>query len=185
MIKASYQIDSNPDWDDPATWELTTEMSLQIREQIIRYSLEEVPELMEFALSVIEEERRMIPKIAQQKINKQMDEEAIKRGLDKLVGYWRLDKDIDSVLPWPEPQDTDFKEKEEFLSRLKVIEENSEEIHFKGFSICRICGTVNGSSEYTNTFTWPSGYSHYIAAHNVRPDCKFFEFVMGESACFQ
>ncbi|MCI4066122.1 hypothetical protein MRQ36_27670 [Micromonospora sp. R77] len=42
-----------------------------------------------------------------------------------------------------------------------------------GHSLCRLCGTRNGSSELTDGkyFVWPEGLAHYIDAHNVRlPD---------------
>jgi hypothetical protein len=39
-----------------------------------------------------------------------------------------------------------------------------------GFSLCRICGTRNGSAELTDGehFVWPEGLPHYIEAHAVR-----------------
>lgn len=40
---------------------------------------------------------------------------------------------------------------------------------YMGVSPCRICGALNGSSEYTDgRFLWPEGLAHYIEEHNVR-----------------
>lgn len=41
---------------------------------------------------------------------------------------------------------------------------------YRGWSDCRICGKPNGSSDKTNgKLVWPSGFSHYIRQHSVRP----------------
>ncbi|WP_127502582.1 hypothetical protein [Actinoplanes solisilvae] len=42
-----------------------------------------------------------------------------------------------------------------------------------GFSVCRVCGDDNGSTELTDGehFVWPEGLAHYVEAHDVRlPD---------------
>ncbi|GIE90158.1 hypothetical protein [Actinoplanes regularis] len=39
-----------------------------------------------------------------------------------------------------------------------------------GFSVCRVCGIRNGSTELTDGehFVWPEGLSHYVESHDVR-----------------
>ncbi|GIJ50946.1 hypothetical protein Val02_78320 [Virgisporangium aliadipatigenens] len=42
-----------------------------------------------------------------------------------------------------------------------------------GISVCRLCGTANGSAEQTDGdhFVWPDGLAHYVAEHGVQlPD---------------
>jgi len=39
-----------------------------------------------------------------------------------------------------------------------------------GFSVCRLCGVANGSTEQTDGehFVWPEGLAHYLEEHGVR-----------------
>lgn len=49
----------------------------------------------------------------------------------------------------------------------------------RGSSRCRICGDRNGSYEQTDgTYVWPSGFSHYIRHHGVRPAADFIVHCM-------
>jgi len=51
---------------------------------------------------------------------------------------------------------------------------------YKGSSTCRICGITNGSEERTDgVYYWPTGYSHYIRDHAVRPPTLFVRHVLG------
>lgn len=39
---------------------------------------------------------------------------------------------------------------------------------YKGWSNCRICGAVNGTTDMTDgVYVWPSGLYHYVEAHKV------------------
>lgn len=50
---------------------------------------------------------------------------------------------------------------------------------WRGFSHCRICGCTNGSEDISDgVYRWPSGYAHYIEAHDVRPPQAFIDHVM-------
>ena len=50
---------------------------------------------------------------------------------------------------------------------------------YRGWSDCRVCGKHNGSVEFTlNNFTWPEGYKHYIAEHNVHPPPNFVAMIL-------
>lgn len=43
---------------------------------------------------------------------------------------------------------------------------------YRGFSLCRVCGCQNGSSELADgVWVWPEGLAHYVRRHGVRlPD---------------
>lgn len=99
-------------------------------------------------------------------------------------GFWKQSKDEVSELPWPEESSKDFKNKDKFLENLHEKQVfNAQAIHFKGFSICRVCGINNGSIEYVSEydgvrFKWPEGYAHYIEKHGVYPSKEFYDFIM-------
>ncbi|MHA2427917.1 MAG: hypothetical protein ACXADB_07835 [Candidatus Hermodarchaeia archaeon] len=51
--------------------------------------------------------------------------------------------------------------------------------HQKGWSDCRVCGKMNGSTEQTDgTYIWPDGFAHYIIEHNVKPPQEFIDHVI-------
>lgn len=96
------------------------------------------------------------------------------------IGFWRSSKDDDVQLPWPEDYIKNGGWEElsrgcmspEELKKIVLEYLNSfEEInHYRGISICRICGIANGCCERTDgEFLWPIGYSHYVEIHNVLP----------------
>ncbi len=94
---------------------------------------------------------------------------------DRIEGYWkgRLTPD----LPMP-VGDVRWDEREAFLERLDALERFATERHTKGFSLCRLCGEVNGSSEYRmDGWRWPEGLRHYLSDHGVRPSADFEAFV--------
>ena len=69
-----------------------------------------------------------------------------------------------------------------FLKRLAEVEANLRPLHYKGFSLCRLCGEHNGSQEFIyKGWTWPSGSRHYLEKHDVRPSLAFEEFIHGEN----
>lgn len=96
------------------------------------------------------------------------------------IGFWK--SSMSPELPMPVPHNIPFEGKNEFIKRLRAIEENkATKMSYRGFSICRICNEVNGSAEYSfSGFTWPSGYLHYIQDHNVIPEKDFFDFIMND-----
>lgn len=97
-------------------------------------------------------------------------------------------------LPMPIAQAEKWKGREDFLKALAHVEGavglnllKGIIVHYRGWSTCRLCGEKNGSSEYRcismeSTWEWPSGYAHYVAAHNVRPSQAFQEFILTASA---
>ena len=46
-----------------------------------------------------------------------------------------------------------------------------------GFSVCRVCGILNGNTEMTDGehFVWPEGLGHYVESHNVRLPAEVLE----------
>ena len=50
---------------------------------------------------------------------------------------------------------------------------------YDGWSTCRICGTHAGTEcLFDGTFVWPSGFSHYLREHGVKPDPRFIAHVL-------
>jgi hypothetical protein len=96
-------------------------------------------------------------------------------------GFWKQDKN-DSKLPWPSGGQTPWRGRAKFLQELAIKEGQAKKLRTKGFSLCRICKEANGSITFQlNGWIWPSGYRHYIEAHNVRPSLAFQEWVLGET----
>lgn len=97
--------------------------------------------------------------------------------MPKLEGFWKGPGQTE--LPMPVEHGIPFPEKDDFVARLKSIQKRAQIIHFKGFSRCRICNKINGTTEYSYSgWNWPEGYLHYIVDHNVSPSVEFFNFVM-------
>lgn len=63
------------------------------------------------------------------------------------------------------------------------LESGDEAERYRGFSMCRICGCMNGSSELTDgTYLWPSGLTHYVEEHDLKPPQDFIDHVK-KSSC--
>jgi len=94
-------------------------------------------------------------------------------------GYWRATIDERSDLPWPTP-DTEWTGRAVFLRFLDGIEAHAERIAYRGMSICRVCGRLNGHEGLRLAgWEWPAGYKHYIADHGVRPSLAFERYILG------
>ena len=92
-------------------------------------------------------------------------------------GFWRLSKDADENLPWPEPDPT-WVHRLTFLEALDRVEEIAEKVPAGGFSFCRLCGCRNGSQQLAlDRWQWPEGFRHYIVVHQVRPSSEFENFI--------
>jgi len=95
----------------------------------------------------------------------------------KIEGYWYSKHE--SKYPMPVANTIDMSIKDSFIAKLKSIEEVAHQVHYRGFSGCRICNCLNGTFEYEyKNWVWPVGYMHYIQDHNVAPSKEFYEFVM-------
>lgn len=94
-------------------------------------------------------------------------------------GFWA--GQYNQVLPKPVASEEAWVGKQEFIDKLRKLEvdEGTNKLHFKGFSRCRICNKINGTSTFVaQGWEWPSGYRHYIEEHNVRPSLAFQEMVL-------
>ncbi len=103
------------------------------------------------------------------------------------IGFWRKTEDEDSDLPWP----GDFIDEDwdsimrravaHYLGRVTVSSQDAVTVvgHYRGFSLCRLCGKANGSQDYSDgQYYWPQGFSHYVKDHAVRPPRKFVQRVI-------
>ena len=95
-------------------------------------------------------------------------------------GFWKSALEPD--LPMPVARDDEHPSKARLLKALAFVESQADTTHYKGFSRCRICDCMNGSSEHTALgFTWPSGLSHYIREHNVRVTMAFRQSILSHA----
>ncbi|MEV0731505.1 hypothetical protein [Polymorphospora sp. NPDC050346] len=85
------------------------------------------------------------------------------------IGYWHG--------PWAEEGWPDVRkfiasepDAEQRRSVVAYLRSGTEFVAAAGFSLCRICGATNGSTELTDGqhFVWPAGLAHYVEAHDVR-----------------
>lgn len=99
----------------------------------------------------------------------------------KREGFWKCRAEPN--LPLPVLGYKKWDNYDLFLAKLKWLEssEETKSVLYRGFSVCRLCGCVNGSKEYRNKeWIWPSGYFHYLNMHFIEPSKEFYDFVMGE-----
>jgi hypothetical protein len=101
-----------------------------------------------------------------------------------VVGYWSHSPD-DSTLPYPQANPKPWNGQGDFVAKLKVIEQGirahryGKLTAYRGFSMCRLCAKLNGSEEFEHAgYRWPSGFLHYIEAHNVRPPQDFADVIL-------
>lgn len=115
-----------------------------------------------------------------------------------IEGHWRSQKDVPSQenviaskrlarepesepsLPWPVAYfDIDGYDILFFLSKLAMKEKTAELHNYRGFSIHRLTGKVNGIGEYESSgWRWPEGYRSYIEM-GVPPSRAFHRFITG------
>lgn len=88
------------------------------------------------------------------------------------LGYWKSDTDpsLPDRATWVHP-DWDDDERFEVAA---YVRSGTFARHFMGHSTCRLCGALNGTSEFTDgTYLWPQGLHHYVDAHGVRLPAEF------------
>ena len=103
---------------------------------------------------------------------------AFEAGVPQYEGFWRQAYGERSDLPWPQPC-PGWSSASEFLRALQHAEGVAERIVYRGLSICRLCGRMNGNSSFRlQVWEWPEGLKHYIADHNVRPTVEFASFIL-------
>lgn len=101
-------------------------------------------------------------------------------------GFWSNGKADTAQFPKAIPRTKPWHGKAEFLEALEFVEARAQKKAYKGWSDCRCCGKKNGSADYRRTrfgvtFVWPSGFSHYVSEHNIRPSLAFQEWVLAAS----
>lgn len=109
----------------------------------------------------------------------------------KFVGYWRMDADhvdprgkyAEFLRSLPDPHDHvdlswDPDERARVLDLLKVA---TAFTRWKGFSRCRICGDLNGTTcdTFDGSWVWPAGLAHYVEEHRVRLPQAFVDHALG------
>lgn len=102
-------------------------------------------------------------------------------------GFFASDDPAYAHMPKAVANDQPWLGQELFLLALRYVETKAHKRAFKGWSDCRCCGQKNGSADYSRDrfgvkFVWPSGFSHYIAVHNIRPSLAFQDWVMAQYA---
>jgi hypothetical protein len=96
----------------------------------------------------------------------------------KREGFWYSKYEPDLLMP--KACSSPAPDQQEVLVRLSKREAAAQEVFYRGWSTCRICGCSNGSSEFKfRGWAWPIGLRHYIEKHNVRvsPEFKGFLFL--------
>lgn len=85
----------------------------------------------------------------------------------RLIGYWRNDEHPE----YPDPADLVDESwgRDERFETWWYLLGGTYGTAYMGKSICRICGELNGSGEYSDgTYEWPEGLAHYVQDHAVR-----------------
>jgi len=92
-------------------------------------------------------------------------------------GFWY--SKYEPSLPMPEPRTIKTGlHKYSLVARLKRVQGDARVSHMRGFSTCRLCGTINGSAQYDwNGWVWPEGLLHYIQEHDVAPSEDFQDWL--------
>ncbi|MFI5296889.1 MAG: hypothetical protein ACHREM_02230 [Polyangiales bacterium] len=93
------------------------------------------------------------------------------------IGYWRSESRPE--LPDPRTMvDTSWSPAERELVA-RYLDGNEEIAAYRGCSPCRICGIRNGNAERSDRrYIWPSGLSHYLRVHGVKPPAEFVKHVL-------
>ncbi|KUL28012.1 hypothetical protein [Actinoplanes awajinensis] len=90
----------------------------------------------------------------------------------RLIGYWAGPSEPEV---WPDARDflSPAMPAEDRDAVVTYLHSGTVYLAFAGYSVCRVCGILNGTTELTDGehFVWPSGLTHYVKAHDLRlPD---------------
>lgn len=82
------------------------------------------------------------------------------------IGFWYSEKE--PTLPMPVENSSKSFSKQDRQKIIAYLNDAETKASYRGWSDCRLCGCMNGSSEKTDgEFLWPSGLTHYFEKHNV------------------
>lgn len=101
-----------------------------------------------------------------------------------LIGYWNNDNN--DYPEYPHPKDLIDPEywkaiEKAYINKsyfVEYLDSGIPSTHYRGFSVCRICGIALGSSERCDDkYVWPYKLSHYIQEHDVMLPIEFIEYM--------
>lgn len=104
------------------------------------------------------------------------------------VGHWNNSSNSYPEFPMPVATKAKPMLRKLITDRLTDVEEHAHERHYRGWSICRLCGVGVGSSDFKvqpnkkhkrDGYVWPIGFRHYIEEHGVMPPENFVMQVLG------
>lgn len=103
----------------------------------------------------------------------------------KKVGFWRgKEQDTNDTRGFPRVEnfiDPSWDADERNRVVVYLTKGSHRVRRMRGHSTCRVCGCRNGSAGVSDgTYTWPSGFRHYIEGHNVKPPQDFIDYVNGK-----
>lgn len=99
-----------------------------------------------------------------------------------IEGYWFPSSSSDK--DYPSPNVTNIPVDKIFLNKISLLtNKHAKELHYNGYSKCRICDCKNGNVEYVLEkdgikFRYPQGLTHYYEMHKVQPSKEFFDFII-------
>ena len=97
-----------------------------------------------------------------------------RHGTGNFLGFW---KDASEPERWVDPN---WNVMERALV-ITYLDAGTTEESYRGMAVCRVCSTWNGSRDLTDgTWIWPSGLSHYLKEHDVRPPQSFIDYVISK-----
>jgi hypothetical protein len=93
--------------------------------------------------------------------------------------FWKIRRR--EIREWPDPHLLVDEEWDPGIRRQVIdhLEKGFSVAHYPGFSRCRICGAINGTTDVSDgLYLWPEGLAHYLEAHHVRLPATFVEHVL-------
>jgi len=95
----------------------------------------------------------------------------------KYIGFWSVHDDEDKYIAPQLLVDEEW-EKEHKDKIIEYLKNGNICARYMGFSRCRFCGNINGSSDYTDgKWIWPTGLAHYVEEHNIRLPKEFVDYM--------
>jgi len=114
---------------------------------------------------------------------------------ERYIGYWAESEDWsvcgyfnkNIFLPWPgDFIDTNWDQQERIIVA-DYLDEASNVEFWRGYPFCRLgCKEVNlGTTDRGDgVYIWPSGFSHYLRVHGVKPPEEFIKHVLRKKGLY-